>query len=59
MKRIVFLVLILGALVAGWFARDVLQAKRGNGAPTFHGNVDIREVRLGFRVSGRIQEILK
>jgi HlyD family secretion protein len=59
MKRIIFLVLIMGALVAGWFAWDILQTKRSNGVPTFHGNVDIREVRLGFRVSGRIQEILK
>lgn len=59
MKRVIVLVLILGALVAGWFARDIFRAARSNGAPVFHGNVDIREVRLAFRVGGKIQEVLK
>lgn len=58
MKRlaIIVAVLLLGGLFAWWFD---LPARLGFGAPangpiTLYGNVDIRQVELGFRVSGRI-----
>ncbi len=59
MKRIIIIALLLAAAVGGWFVWTTLNPERGNSAPVFHGNVDIREVRLGFRINGRIQEILK
>lgn len=59
MKRKVLLlvVLVIAALVA-WR----LIAARGHRSPAplvLYGNVDIREVNLGFRVPGRIVELLK
>ncbi len=58
MKRIVIALLLLGAAAGGWYAWHEFSAK-GDAAPAFHGNVDIREVRLGFRVGGRVAQVLK
>ena len=54
------LLLLIAAVVAGcyygwWLPRN----QHPPGEITLYGNVDIREVNLGFRVSGRIQEIRK
>jgi len=59
MKRIIIIVLLLAAAVGGWFAWKTLNPERRDSAPVFYGNVDIREVRLGFRVAGRVAEVLK
>lgn len=40
-------------LVAGWFGYRWHVGER-TGSPVFYGNVDIRDVALGFRVGGRV-----
>jgi HlyD family secretion protein len=60
MKRKLPLILVL--LVAVALAIWLWQARRERPAAThlaLHGNVDIREVNLGFRVGGRITQVLK
>lgn len=57
--RAVLIVLVLGAIVffggraLGWWGKD-----DGDGTLKLYGNVEIREVELGFRVNGRIEELL-
>jgi hypothetical protein len=58
MKRILIAILLLGAVGGGWYARDRFTVRQ-DAAPAFHGNVDIREVRLAFRVGGRVAQVLK
>lgn len=58
MKRIIILCL-LAAGAGGWFLWQASVSKRAERVPTFHGNIDIREVRLAFRIGGRITDILK
>src|SRR5205814_10255349 len=41
-----------------WYVRH-RDAARQNQVLELQGNVDIREVNLGFRVSGRLQEVLR
>lgn len=59
MKRIVIILILLGAGLGGWFLWKTLGSNGGDNTLTFHGHVDIREVRLAFRVGGRIVDILK
>lgn len=58
MKKALPIILLLAALATGgWFFYGKY---RSNHEPlVLHGNVDIRGVDLGFRVSGRIAEVLK
>src|SRR5271166_1116667 len=60
MKRRLPILIIALALVGlgGWYARARLRPARDR-ALNLHGNVDIREVNLGFRVSGRLREVLR
>jgi len=51
---ILFLVLVAGA-AAWWFVGREKAGRAGN--LVLHGNVDIREASLGFRVAGKIAEI--
>lgn len=59
MKKLIILLLVL--LAAGGFALWKWREHRGreSGELVLYGNVDIREVNLGFRVSGRISRMLK
>ncbi|HYG35965.1 MAG TPA: biotin/lipoyl-binding protein, partial [Clostridia bacterium] len=60
MKKRIPLVIILLALagVGVWFVQTKL--RRGDERElVLYGNVDIREVNLGFRVSGRLIEVLR
>ncbi len=58
-KKLPILILLLAALaVAGWLARNKLSRPEAKELRLF-GNVDIREVNLGFRVGGRIKEVLR
>ena len=58
-KRIPVLILVVVlAGAAAWYARA--RSRRPNDSFLhLHGNVDIREVNLGFRVSGRLKEVLR
>jgi len=59
-KRGILIVLVLGVLGAAAFLfirHEGTQAKRGE--LILHGNVDIREVTLGFRVAGKLKEVLR
>jgi HlyD family secretion protein len=60
MKRSRLVILLAVATIAagtGWWFWQSRPA-RDDGA-VFYGNVDIREVNLGFRVSGRVEKMLK
>jgi HlyD family secretion protein len=58
-KRIPILLLVLVLAAAGaWYARARLR-HADDGSLQLYGNVDIREVNLGFRVSGRLGEVLR
>lgn len=53
MKKIIIPFLLIAALALWWaFSRQKTQDF------LLHGNVDIREVSLGFRVSGKVAEVL-
>ncbi len=57
MKRRILLILVLAAAVgAGLWYRSSHAAPDGS---VLFGNVDIRDVNLGFRVSGRVATMLK
>ncbi len=58
-KLLIPVVLIAGAAAAGWWFE--LPSRLGFGqhrpASVLYGNIDIRQVSLGFRVSGRIDKL--
>jgi HlyD family secretion protein len=56
-KRIVPLLLLAALLVAAVMTRGFGLLGEAQGPLTLYGNVDIREVDLGFRTGGRIAEI--
>ncbi len=56
-KRII-LVLLAAALFGAWKGREYYLQKQAAGKDLIiYGNVDIRQVKLGFRVAGRLQEL--
>jgi len=58
MKKAIPVILLLGVLAGGgWYFYGKYRSQ--DEALVLHGNVDIRGVDLGFRVSGRIKEVLK
>jgi HlyD family secretion protein len=58
-KRIVVVIAIVAvAALAGWFIHARLR-QEDKRVIQLYGNVDIREVNLGFRVSGRLSEVLR
>ena len=59
MKKRVILLLVIVLAAAGVFTyRTLHNGKNEAGELTLYGNVDIRKVNLGFRVGGRIAEVL-
>ena len=57
-RRLILLLLVVALIVAAVATRGFgLVAKKADGPLTLHGNVDIREVDLAFRVPGRIARI--
>lgn len=59
MKRMVILLILLAGAAGGWLWWKNQEARHRAEPLVFHGNIDIREVRLGFRVNGRVTEVLK
>jgi membrane fusion protein YbhG len=57
-RRIVILVLVLAAAAGGGWYFYKSAHRAADAAPVFYGNVDIREVDLGFRVAGRIERMI-
>lgn len=58
MKKGIIVVIILAGLgYGGW--RYFEHKKEENAPLTLHGNVDIRDVDLGFRVSGKLIDLVK
>lgn len=58
MKR-VFIFLLIAAIAAACYWQFYLRNKGRSAELVIYGNVDIREVNLGFRVSGKIKEVPK
>jgi HlyD family secretion protein len=58
-KRIPIILLLLGVIGAGVYWFKVRPARQRGPVQELFGNVDIREVSLGFRVAGRLQQVLK
>jgi HlyD family secretion protein len=56
-KLLLALVLLAIAAAAGWWIREKL--RQADEPLVIYGNVDIRGVDLGFRVSGKLAEVLK
>ncbi|GAC1574265.1 MAG: secretion protein HlyD [Novosphingobium sp.] len=57
-RRIIAVCALVALLIAALATRGFgLIGRDDNGALTLHGNVDIRQVDLGFRVAGRIKAI--
>ena len=56
-KLPLLLLLLVAAGIGGWFWQSS-RNKPDATHLTLHGNIDIREVSLGFRVSGRVAEVL-
>ncbi|RJX25676.1 MAG: secretion protein HlyD [Desulfurivibrio sp.] len=57
-KKVIFLLLIPVLVAAAFIYRNLPDNQTATGELTLYGNVDIRKVDLGFRVSGRIAEVL-
>jgi HlyD family secretion protein len=55
-KRLIVILAVALLLGGGWYIYQTFFAHRAQNLE-LHGNVDIRQVNLGFRVSGRIQEM--
>jgi HlyD family secretion protein len=56
-KAVPIVLVVLVAAAAAWYVRQ--RWPGGANELVLHGNVDIREVNLGFRVAGRLQEVLR
>ena len=57
MKKGLVLVLVAVASVAAWFVFTERQNNVSGDGLRLYGNVDIREVQMGFRVAGRLKEM--
>ena len=56
-KRLAIILAVVAALaIASWFVYQQVTADRGH-LLTLQGNIDIRQVNVGFRVSGRVKEM--
>src|SRR5579863_8947055 len=60
MKKLVPILVLVLILAGGglWYVAEH-PARSESGVLELYGNVDIREVNLGFRVSGRLKEVLR
>jgi len=58
-KGILIALVVVGVGIAGFWYKTSGSGRPPDRRTQLHGNVDIREVSLGFRVSGRLKEVLK
>src|SRR5215467_3376366 len=58
-KGILIALMLAGVAIAGFWYKTWGLGRLPDRRTQLHGNVDIREVSLGFRVSGRLKEVLK
>lgn len=56
-RRLIPVLIVLALLVAAFLTRGFGLVPKPDGPLTLYGNVDIREVDLGFRVGGRIAQM--
>lgn len=58
-KPVIFIIIIIAVIVGGWWLLKQAgqDATNSENTLTAYGNVEIREVRLGFRVGGRITQM--
>lgn len=59
MRRRIVLFILPIAVVSLFFGWRSWQASRREGGLVLYGNIDIREVNLGFRVAGKVRNVLK
>jgi len=57
-KIIILAAIVVGLAGLGWYARTRVRGA-AQAEPRMFGNVDIREVDLGFRVSGKLKQVLR
>lgn len=55
-KILIAVLLVVVAVVAGWFYKK--HQREQAGTLSLYGNVDIREVNLGFRVTGKLAKLV-
>ena len=58
-KKLILLLVLIAAAAAVAFWVNGKRASKSRGPLVLYGNVDIREVNLGFRVPGRIASVLR
>lgn len=57
MKRIILVLAILLLVVVIFFIFDLSNKKKNNHELLLYGNVDVRQVDIGFRVAGQVEEL--
>ena len=57
MKKAILAVFVLAAVGGGYYFYDDRSPAEESPYLTLYGNVDIRDVALGFRVAGRIEAV--
>lgn len=58
MKKVIVVILLAAIGYAGFSYWKTKQIRTNTDQITLYGNIDIRQVRLGFRVGGRLHEVL-
>lgn len=58
MKKALFVILVLAIAAGVWWYWHKEKTTAENCRVTLYGNIDIRQARLGFRVGGKLQEVL-
>jgi HlyD family secretion protein len=57
MKKVLVVVILALGVAVSMYLNPQWYSEENTGALTLYGNVDIREVQLGFRVGGRLQKM--
>jgi len=57
LKKLIFLVLLIALVGAGYYYYELHQQKKETDTLVLYGNVDVRQVDLGFQVRGRVEKM--